>query len=118
MTMREYLTLTGYDMRKRKYDYYVADFETTVYEGQEKTEVWAAAVVPLYSEDVKIFHSIGDLYNYLVGLNKHIIVYFHNLKFDGEFWMYYLLHDLKYTQAHEQTGPDDIDISWSAERFM
>ena len=83
-------------MRPRKYDYYVGDFETTVYEGQEKTEVWAAALVPLWSEEVQIFHSIGDMYRHLISLNKHIIVYFHNLKFDGEFWLYYLLHDLKY----------------------
>lgn len=116
--MREFSILSECDMRPKKYDYYVADFETTVYEGQEKTEVWAAAIVPLYSEDVEIFHSIGDLYNYLVNLNKHIIVYFHNLKFDGEFWLYYLMHDLHYEQAHEQTGPDEVDLSWKPERFM
>ena len=32
----------------------VGDFETTVYEGQEFTEVWAAACVELNTEDVKI----------------------------------------------------------------
>lgn len=115
--MKEYLTLSD-TMRPRKYDYFVGDFETTVYEGQEKTEVWSAALVPLWSEDVQIFHSIGDMYRHLISLNKHIIVYFHNLKFDGEFWLYYLLHDLKYEQAIEQTGPDDVDLCWKKEQFM
>ena len=36
---------------------FVGDFETTVYEGQTKTEVWAAACVELYTEDVAIFHN-------------------------------------------------------------
>ena len=45
---------------------YVADFETTVYENQESTEVWAAALVPLKSEHVEIFHSIEDFYTRLL----------------------------------------------------
>ena len=41
--------------------YMVGDFETTVYEGQTFTEVWASAVVELGTEDVKIHHSISCL---------------------------------------------------------
>ena len=33
---------------------YVADFETTVYDNQDHTEVWAAALVKLKTEDVRI----------------------------------------------------------------
>ena len=43
---------------KKSLRYLVGDFETTVYEGQERTDVWASAIVEMYSEDVKIFHSI------------------------------------------------------------
>lgn len=43
---------------------YVADFETTVYTGQTSTEVWAAACVELFTDDVNIFHSIGEQFNY------------------------------------------------------
>ena len=50
-------------MRVRKYEYYACDFETTVYDGQEVTEVWAAACVKLKTEDVKIFHSISEIYD-------------------------------------------------------
>lgn len=43
----------------------MGDFETTVYKGQVNTEVWASASVELFSEDVKIFHSIGEQFEYL-----------------------------------------------------
>ena len=32
--------------------YFVGDFETTVFEGQNTTEVWDSAVVELFTEDV------------------------------------------------------------------
>lgn len=83
----------------KKYRYFSADFETTVYEGQERTEVWAAACVELFTEDVSIFHSIGELYDYLVSLECNLCVYFHNLKFDGAFWLSYLMDDLEMQQA-------------------
>ena len=49
-------------MRIKQFTYYMCDFETTVYDDQDFTEVWAAALVPFYTEDVKIFHSIDDVY--------------------------------------------------------
>ena len=53
-------------MRTRKYREFVGDFETTVYEGQSCTEVWASACVEMYTEDVSIFHSIGEQFDYFV----------------------------------------------------
>lgn len=96
----------------------MCDFETTVYEGQEHTEVWASACVELFSEDVKIFHSIEDQFNYFVGLNENIIGYYHNLKFDGTFWLDYLLVRLKMAQAVEKIGEDETDVRWLQERDM
>lgn len=49
------------DMKDRVY---VADFETTVFAGQTSTEVWAAASVELFTEDVTIHHSIAEQFNY------------------------------------------------------
>jgi len=77
------------------------DFETTVYEGQTSTEVWASACVELFTEDVKIFHSIGETFNYFKALNCNLLCYYHNLKFDGSFWLDYLLNELKFEQAFE-----------------
>ena len=90
--------------RSEKWRTFSADFETTVEQNtreQKSTEVWSAASVELWTENVMVFHSIGDLFNYYISLDENIVVYFHNLKFDGNFWMYYLLHDLKYKQAYD-----------------
>ena len=79
----------------------MGDFETTVYEGQDSTEVWASASVELYTEDVKIFHSIAEQFDYFCSLKSNIICYYHNLKFDGTFWVSYLLVDLQMKQAFQ-----------------
>lgn len=77
----------------------MGDFETTVYPNQKRTEVWASAVVELYDDDVKIFHSIEETFNYLCSLKGNICIYYHNLKFDGSFWIDFLLRKKKYKQA-------------------
>lgn len=86
-------------MAKRKFRYFSCDFETTVYEGQQYTEVWASAVVELGTENVLIHHSIAETFEYIKNLHCNCVLYYHNLKFDGNFWLYYLIHDLKMQQA-------------------
>lgn len=80
-------------MRTRNYEYYMADFETTVYEGQTYTEVWAAAVVKLWDDDVEILHSFPEFLDYMCDKKTNIICYFHNIKFDGNFILDYLLRN-------------------------
>lgn len=77
--------------RQRKYRIFAADFETTVYTGQKSTEVWAAAIVELDTEDVKICGGIDKFFRHLLSLNTNAKVYFHNLKFDGTFILNYLI---------------------------
>lgn len=75
---------------------FVGDFETTVYEGQTSTEVWASAVVEIGTENVLIHHSINETFNFLMSIDDNIMIYYHNLKFDGSFWLDFLLkHDFK-----------------------
>lgn len=105
-------------MKTRKYRYFVGDFETTVYAGQEDTEVWASASVELFTDDVHIFHSIEEQFNYFVELDCNLICYYHNLKFDGSFWLSYLLVDLGYTQAYIKTGESANDFEWIAPKDM
>ena len=105
-------------MRTRKFLYYMGDFETTVYDNQERTDVWAAACVKLYTEDVKIFHSIGEQYKYLQDLKENIYIYYHNLKFDGSFWLDYLLTELKYQQAYIQPEPGKAYVEWISDIKM
>lgn len=105
-------------MKVKKFRYFMGDFETTVYKGQQNTEVWASASVELFTEDVKIFHSIGEQFNYFKSLKCNIVVYYHNLKFDGAFWLSYLLIDLKYKQAYEKLSEKELDIKWLPEKYM
>ena len=90
-------------MKRRKNVYLVGDFETTVYNGQKDTEVWASAVVGLGSENVHIFHSIEDTLRFFIYdiVDKNIICYYHNLKFDGSFWLNYLLKNKKFKQFRQ-----------------
>ena len=91
---------------------FVADFETTVYDNQTYTEVWASAVVELNTEDVKVFHSIQETWDYFKSLKANLICYYHNLKFDGNFWLSYLMNDLKFEQATYTTGATVFDIEF------
>lgn len=105
-------------MKVKQYRYHMADFETTVFEGQQHTEVWAAATVELYTEDVLIFHSIDELFDYYTKLHGNHIVYFHNLKFDGSFWMDYLLRKKAYKQAYQKTHGQPFACEWLPEKEM
>lgn len=97
----------------------MGDFETTVYKEQVNTEVWASASVELFTEDVNIFHSISDQFDYFKSLKQNIIVYYHNLKFDGAFWLSYLMVDLGFKQACEQLDAENpFKIRWLQEKEM
>lgn len=100
---------------QRKMRYFVGDFETTVYDGQENTEVWASAVVEMYTEDVNIFHSIDETFDYLLSLNSNVVIYYHNLKFDGNFWLSFLINVLNLKQAF--TG-DPPNFEWEDDKDM
>ena len=105
-------------MGLRKYRTMVGDFETTVYDGQKTTEVWASAIVELYTEEVKIFNSIDETFEYLASAKGNIILYYHNLKFDGAFWLSYLLVDRNFQQAVEKTGERINDVQWLNDKQM
>ena len=92
-------------MGVRVYRTFVGDFETTVYEKQSSTEVWASAVVELGTEEVFIHHSIQETFNFLTSMRCNIRIYYHNLKFDGVFWLdYFLKHN--FIQAFEKFNAD------------
>lgn len=105
-------------MRTRQYRYFVGDFETTVYKGQQHTEVWASASVEMWTEDVQIFHSIAEQWDYFVSLKCNIVAYYHNLKFDGAFWLHYLLVVLKLKQACVKRKEDSHEVDWLDDKEM
>lgn len=98
--------------------YFVGDFETTVTgdKEQDSTEVWSSAMVEMYTEDVIIFHSIDDTLLYLESLDDNIILYYHNLKFDGQFWIDYLIRSTDYKQAYIQE--DEFHYTWIDKKKM
>ena len=102
----------------RKTRTFMCDFETTVYDNQESTEVWASAIVELYTENVIILHSIEETYEYFKSLDCNITMYYHNLKFDGAFWLSYLLVDLGFKQALVHNSDKELDVSWKYEKDM
>lgn len=86
---------------------FMADFETVVEEDpnlQEETAVWAWALSELFdgTEDVRIGNEIGTFFDALCEVGRrHIIVYFHNLKFDGSFIIDYLINERGYKTAFD-----------------
>lgn len=105
-------------MKTKKFRYFMCDFETTVYKGQVNTEVWASASVELFTEDVLILHSISEQFDYFKSLNCNICAYYHNLKFDGSFWLSYLLVDLGMKQAYVPLNDEQTEVEWLEEKYM
>lgn len=91
---------------------YAADFETTVYDGQEDAQVWAAGVVPLYTEDAVIWNNIYQFIDFLFSIRDNIRVYFHNLRFDGSFILANIINETGYQPAYEQVGDTEIDVAF------
>lgn len=102
----------------RKYKRFMCDFETTVYEGQVCTEVWASACVELFTENVVILHSIQEQFDYFVKQNCNIYAYYHNLKFDGSFWLSFLLLDLGFEQACVKLNDEGTEVEWLEDKEM
>ena len=69
---------------------FTADFETAVWL-EDETWVWAWATCEIGNEEnLKIGNNIDDFIEYCKN-EKNSIFYFHNLKFDGEFIIYWAL---------------------------
>lgn len=92
-------------MKTRLKNIYASDFETEVwskediekYGEQKSTEVWSAAFTKLYTwgrNEYRIEQSIRDFFNYFfTNKETNIVLYFHNLSFDGSFILSYLLKE-------------------------
>lgn len=74
---------------------YTADFETTT--DVDDCRVWAAGMYNVVSERFEYTNSLDAFMKWAFSKNKPTI-YFHNLKFDGEFILYWLLkHEFKHS---------------------
>lgn len=68
---------------------FTGDFETATWL-EDESFVWAWAVCEIGSENLKFGNSIDTFFEFCEA-EKNPEIYFHNLKFDGEFIIYYLL---------------------------
>lgn len=81
---------------------YVADFETT--KNIQKSEVYLSGYIKmgdLDEKNLKVFDNIKDFMDSIFKIKDNIIIYFHNLNFDGNFILYYLFsigYKVDYTQ--------------------
>lgn len=83
---------------------YSSDFETTT--KVENLRVWASASIEIdtidnyeVDENFQLFYNINDFMQF--ALSETSTHYFHNLKFDGDFILYYL-HENGYTWTDEK----------------
>ena len=99
---------------------FVADFETSVYEGQESTEVWSAGLADIRDteDNVFIYNNIDEFMEKLFSIRKSMKVYFHNLKFDGTFILHYL-NKVGFKQAYINDKPyKDKDMPTKTYKYL
>lgn len=97
---------------------YSADLETTVYEGQTRTEAWASALVALDSNEPLVFHSLRDTLDYLDTQDEDAVLYYHNLKFDGNFWLSFLLHEMNFKQGLVDNHSQDSKPYFKDKKYL
>ena len=108
-------------MRAKTSRVFVCDSETTVFEGQNSTEVWASCCCELWSEDARVFHSLGEQLEFFYSLESNLIIYYHNLKFDGAFLLNYLYTDIGYKLGGEPEYGEKgelISFNWKTVRAL
>lgn len=97
---------------------FVCDFETTVYDGQTSTEVWSSALAELKEDNILVHHSIQETLDYLINLGENVTLFYHNLKFDGSFWLDYLINHTDYKLAFEWFNEEQTDGEWIDDKKM
>lgn len=92
---------------------YVADFETTTAKiNKYESWVYLAGIMNMDGSLFKYFVSLDNFMNYCINLSKRqsVKVYFHKLKWDGEFILHYLVRVLKYANI-KKLSPNYFNFS-------
>lgn len=87
---------------------YSADFETTT--NAEDCRVWAWCVCALDDYSFVKGNCIETFFEWIGDCNTGDTVYFHNLKFDGEFMLYFMLHN-GFTHTITRRPEDDGEFT-------
>ena len=96
-------------IKKSRVEIYVADFETSheTRNGVEYAWVWCAGYSRLFNEHIERQGTINEFVKSLM-INKSKKVYFHNLKFDGQFLLSYFLNK-GYTWCENFTDENQLN---------
>lgn len=103
---------------------FTADFETATWENDE-TWVWAWALCDIENPShVEVGNSIESFIE-RIKKESNPYIYFHNLKFDGEFILYYLMKNgYEYVETHEKRNKtfstliSDMGLFYSIEVYF
>lgn len=90
------------------YKSYYCDFETTTtntnyYKKYKDVRVNLYCLQSQFEDDYYIGCSIDDLFNDIKTINRHMIIYFHNLNFDGDFILKYMVN-----HGYRAINQDDV----------
>lgn len=84
---------------------FTADFETSTWL-KDESFVWAWALCEIGNvNNLRIGNTIESFFE-TIKKEYNPIILFHNLKFDGEFLLYYIMHDLGFTYTKKQERKD------------
>lgn len=103
-------------MLVRSYSIFYGDLETTVYEGQEATEAWSSAIIGETLKEPLLFHSLADTWKWIKSIPGNILIYYHNLKFDGCYWMDFFMRGKELKEGNKQDG-DRIRLKLQKELY-
>ena len=103
---------------------FTADFETATWV-PDKTWVWAWSLCDIENpENVECGNNIETFFE-RIKKEANPYIYFHNLKFDGEFILYYLMtHDFEYVESQEKRNKtfstliSDMGLFYSIEVYF
>ena len=87
---------------------FAGDFETTVYEGQTSTRVWSSALTTIEDKQTFWFPDIQTTLDFLASFKENHTIYYHNLKFDGKFFLSFLLNELHFESAYKYDDKGNI----------
>lgn len=87
---------------------FAGDLETLVFENQTYTRAWSSALCEIGTKYAICHRNLYETLDFLISLKQNSTVYYHNLKFDGKFWLSFLLNEMHFKQAFKYDESDEV----------
>lgn len=96
----------------RKWVKMYADLETVTHDDkdQQYTEAWSSCILcPEVSSEPIIHHNLASTWDFLKKTPGNLLIYYHNLKFDGMFWMdFFIRHCSRLKPAYIKDADGNV----------